>query len=187
MSAKGESMSEMAAKPMTVLTPIKRFRAKWLRLVLAVGRPSRKGRLARMAFIHAAHWAELDHLPTFRGQPPERPLPRYLLFVSNFNGPAQDYIEAFSDQIPGSIALIYKNCSAFPNAARASELAAYLFRHHHDPDLYYSAYPEATTRMILAAERVHDALDDLRTVAHKDPAAFPGAFDAFLRQVQADL
>jgi hypothetical protein len=180
-------MSSRAAKPMTVLTPLKPYREHWLHLVFRI-RPRTTGKLAKMAFIHAAHWAELERLPRFDGQPREAPMPRYLVFVSNFNGPARDYIEAFCARIPGSISLIYGNCSAFPGAKKAAELASYLNRHRHDPDLYYLAYPEATTRMIHSAQRLQPGLRDLAASATTaTPAQFRAAWDAFVRTVQDDL
>ena len=177
--------------PMTVITPLvpSPFQRWRQRFMLAAGRQWPSVRLALLGFIHIAHWAALDKLPNpRRGRPDDRLPTPYIVFVSNFNGARNEYIEMFSDRIPIRINRIYADCDGFPGARPASGLISYLDRHHHDAAVYYAACPEATTRMVIAARHVQDELRRLRDVAPTmSDARLTGEWGSFLRALQRDL
>jgi len=178
--------------PMTVITPARpaRFQRIRQRLSLFAGRHWPSVVLADLSFIHGAHWAALERLPDpGRRGPAGAPLPMpYLVFVSNFNGARDEYIEMFSDRISARIDRIYADCHGFPGARPASALIGYLDRHHHDAAVYYAAYPEATTRMVRSAVEVRTQLRYLRLcAAAMSPDELGGAWTGFLRRVERHL
>jgi len=176
--------------PMTVITPIvpARFQRLRQRFMLGAGRQWPSVLLAELGFIHVAHWAGLSKLPNpGRSGSPDPLQTPYLVFVSNFNGARNEYIEMFSDRIPGRINRIYADCDGFPGARPASALIGYLARHHHDSAVYYAAYPGSTTRMVNAAVQVQRRLRDLRKrAATMADDRLRDEWASFLRDVQRD-
>jgi len=145
--------------------------------------------LANLGFIHIAHWAALDRLPHVDpAQPPDALPSKYLVFVSNFNGARSEYIEMFSDRIARRIGNLYRSAVGFPGPVPASSLVGYVERHAFDAQVFYSAYPGATTRMVTSALKVQQAVAGLQEQSgDDDPASFRSRWTTFLRAVGRDL
>ncbi len=191
----------MRTTPLTAVTPIRPGWTPFQRFVLEVLPHTRWGRsreLVDLSFIHSARWSIITSLPTPDGRR-ARSAYDYLLFESNFNGGFGPYIEAFADILGPRIRAIWNSSIGFPNLPQDVDLplrrrlrrtipggafvdyvrAADLGAGH-----YYSAYPEATVKDIIAGLAADEALEDLRqlAVAPESPAA-RAAFAARLDEV----
>jgi len=132
---------------MTVVKPSP-FRRVLLRIVLwaanLVARTSTDGTLSGIPSIHFAHWVLLDQ-------------GRRLLFLSNFDGSWENYLDDFIDKASPGLTGIWSNTVGFP---RTWLLAAFggsrdgvafkaFARQHQVPaDVWYSAYPTLTVKQI---------------------------------------
>jgi hypothetical protein len=176
--------------PMTLLSPVRRGRRWRLRLVFALARRFPPKDIGKLTVIHVANWSLLDRLPQLdlETQPPEDLPGPYLVFISNFNGPTDDYVDLFSEEIPTSLRKVWRHCDGFPGPHPASVLNRYVDRHHTEASSLYSAYPGATTRMVHAAFRVRDALEGLEVASRTaTPEEFRAQWEHFLTDVQRDL
>ena len=186
-------MSNVTGKAygMNVVTPMPPRRTLINRLVFMVSRafPSRLSGLLGLSLIHFARWVIIrrDQWPDL-GQGKEQLQNDYMLFVSNFNGTWDQYIDAFSDGIPRGLDLFWYASSKFPHSIPVSGFKAYIRNNQIDNDYYYNATPGAAQRDIKAALRVRRALLDLAAShASLSPAAFADAYRAALVGVQNDL
>ena len=129
----------MRATPLTVLSPIPRWWALWIRLSWPIARrvPLVAAPLRRLSFIHFARWALVSR--------------RSLLFLTSFDGSDIQYIEAFVRVVPGRINGLYRGATGFPGPRRFGPVARYIYEHNHTPEHFWMAHPEASTRMVSQA------------------------------------
>jgi len=166
----------------TVITPVPRWweatlRANFRRLA----RRRRRGRrsqimsdLERLSFISFAHWS-----------PVRLPSGRYLVFQSNFNGAAKQYVEAFARIVTWGMRGLWWGAIDVPGPLPVAPFEAYIMDQRLPVDHYYCAYPEASTKMVLAALQLRERHASLeRRLSHLDDAAFAAAVRAFLAQNQ---
>jgi len=186
-------MSNIAGKAygMNVITPMKP-RWTWLnRLLFMVARalPATLSGLLGLSLIHFARWVivKRDQWPQGdRGKP--RLANDYMLFVSNFNGTWDQYIDAFSDGIPSGLDLFWYCAIGYPHSIPITPFKNYIRHNQIDTDYYYNATPGSAQRDIKAALRVRAALMAL-AAQHKSlpPEAFAAAYSRTLVGVQNDL
>ena len=99
--------------------------------------------------------------PIVRKLPDGQTLKRaHLFFESNFDGPWQHYIDAFAYVIPRDIWFVWGRGLNFPAPPPAEPLKAWIAENSMEGGTYYSAYPEASTRMCKQALAVDEALAD---------------------------
>lgn len=139
-------------------------------------------RLKKLSFIHFARWVVVGSL---RGEDFRH---THQFFESNFNGTWSQYIDAFSYVVPRELGLTFGVSYGWPGPVPAGPFKAFITRHEYAASHFYSAYPEATTTMILSALEVQERLDDIRVRARKmDAAEFDAAWNRFLTDVQRHL
>jgi hypothetical protein len=176
------------AQAITVLTPIRHGWWIWLRVLFWVlGHvPSLAEPLARLSFIHYAHWAIVAGIP-FNGGPSvrERLHYKYLLFESNFNGSWDQYIEAFSEVVGQRMTAIWGSSFGFPGPIPVEPFKAYIRRNEFVANYYWSAYPKATTTIVLQALELKErlALFQERSLS-MSAVDFGEAYDKLLTDVQ---
>jgi hypothetical protein len=75
----------------------------------------------------------------------------YLMFISNFSGSFEKYIDDFASVIAlaKGLDVIWGNCEGWPGIGSVETLKAFIRETTIGADLYYSAYPEATVRDVL--------------------------------------
>jgi hypothetical protein len=186
-------MSNVAGKAygMNVLTPMQPWRT-WINVVLfMVSRliPGTLKGLLGLSIIHFARWVMIR-----RSQWPAlgeaRPALRndYMLFVSNFNGTWDQYIDAFSDGIPNGLNLFWYSSTKFPQSIPITPFKTYIRFNQVHTDYYYNATPGSGQRDIKSALRVAAGLRALAAeLGPLDPPAFAARYRAFLIGVQNDL
>lgn len=185
-------MSNVAGKAyaMNVLTPMRPRRTFINHFLFYAARalPERLMGLLGLSIIHFARWVIVrrDAWPDF-GQPKEELLNDYTLFVSNFNGTWDQYIDAFADGLPSGLDLFWYSATRYPKSIPISAFKAYIRANQIDTSYYYNATPGAAQRDVKAALRVRSALLRLQAAHAKGPDAFAGAWLEELCTVQNDL
>ena len=186
-------MSNVAGKAyaMNVVTPM-RPSLTWInRALFMVARaiPTTLAGLLGLSIIHFARWVIIrrDQWPDL-GQGKQRLENDYMLFCSNFNGTWDQYIDAFSDAIPGGLDLLWYCSTSYPHSIPISPFKSYIRANQIDTDYYYNSVPGAAQRDIKAALRIRRAILDLAAKqAALSPADFRKAYVASLVEVQNDL
>ena len=114
-------MSNIAGKAyaMNVLTPM-RPRWTWIQhLIFMVARagPAQLSGLLGLKLIHFARWVIIrrDQWPDL-GQGKQAIQNDYMLFLSNFNGTWDQYIDAFSDALPSGLDLLWYSSIKYPHS-----------------------------------------------------------------------
>jgi len=174
-------MSNIAGKAyaMNVLTPMSPKRT-WLQhaIFMAVRAvPSQLRGLLGLKLIHFARWVIIR-----RKQWPDLGQPRadlnndYMLFLSNFNGTWDQYIDAFADGLPKGLDILWYTSTKYPHSIPISAFKQYITANQIDTNYYYTATPGSAQRDIKAALRVQAALKALAAVhASGDVEAFARA------------
>jgi hypothetical protein len=177
--------------PITVITPIRRAWSWWLRLTwpgsdrsVFIKRP-----LRRLSFIHVAHWALFDRLPASAGRRGRRLPTPYVLFQSNFDGPAAEYAEAFALEIPWRIRGLWGGAYRFPGPRPANDFVRYVLKHAiAEPYHYYCRYPTATVRTVGASLHLRESFERFRReTSELEPEEFAAAWRQFLTVEQRNL
>lgn len=122
-------------------------------LVNIVARTSDKGELTGIPSIHYAHWSLID-----KG--------RRLLFVSNFDGSWENYLDDFIDKAAFGLTGIWSNTVAFPRAhllffkgAKDGTLfKAWARDNQVNTNVWYSAYPSLTVQTIDSNSAIREQL-----------------------------
>lgn len=113
----------------------------------------RNGELGSMRTIHFAHWALIEN-------------GNRLLFLSNFDGTWESYLDDFTVKASKGVNLAWSQCIGFPfvrflifGGSESGELFKNWARHSMTETLFwYSAYPELTVDMIHRNSRVANGL-----------------------------
>lgn len=176
------------ATPLTILTPLRRWWVPWVRFTWLVARmTSLVARpLLRLSFIHFAHWSLVTRWPPDRSLPRERRVRRpWMIFQTNFNGSANQYIAAFCRVVPGRIGLLYGGAWGFPGTDHAGAVERYIDNHNIAASHFYCAYPQASVTMVNTALDLREHYEAFRRRAGGigDPRAFQAAYRRFLDDV----
>jgi hypothetical protein len=168
----------------TVFSTVKWWGRAWLAAVFLYGRmfPSSHSTLGKLSFIHFARWSLVTGLPEQNLRHPQ------LFFESNFNGGWQEYIDAFSHILTGGMTMFWGSSYGYPKPLPTGPFKRYIQAHELIASYYYSAYPEATTTIVVGALEVDQRLAAFRERTRgMDPEAFARAWNAFLADVQEHL
>jgi hypothetical protein len=177
--------------PITIASPVPRWWALWLRLTWPLARRNTLiiRPLVRLGFINFAHWSVFDRVPARGSGRPARRLPQpYILFQSNFNGPADLYIDAFSLVVRGRLWLLWGGAYGYPGARPMERFKAFIAKHSIETGHYWAAYPDGSSRMVVSALELRRSLDAFsRRAADLPPDEFAAAYRRFLGDVQGHL
>jgi hypothetical protein len=182
-------MSNIAGKAyaMNVLTPMRPWKT-WIQvLVFMLGRamPSQLAGLLGLKLIHFARWVMIrrDQWPDL-GQGKQVLVNDYMLFLSNFNGTWDQYIDAFADGIPGGLDIFWYASTKYPHSIPISVFKDYIGANQIHTNYYYNATPGSAQRDIKAALRVRREILALATAhAQGDVPAFAAAYRAAFARV----
>jgi hypothetical protein len=168
----------------TVFSTVKWWGRAWLAAVFLYARmvPSAHSTLGKLSFIHFARWSLVTGLPEQKLRHPQ------LFFESNFNGGWQEYIDAFSHILTRGMTMFWGSSHGYPKPLPTGPFKRYIQAHELIASYYYSAYPEATTTIVLGALELDQRLAAFRERTRgMDPEAFARAWSAFLADVQEHL
>ena len=157
-------MSNIAGKAyaMNVLTPMRPWRTWIQNALFMVARvsPKQLSGLLGLKLIHFARWVIIrrNQWPDPAGDGPQKLDNDYMLFLSNFNGTWDQYIDAFADGIPSGLDLFWYASTKYPHSIPISTFKAYIGANQIQTNYYYNATPGAAQRDIKAALRVRREL-----------------------------
>jgi hypothetical protein len=176
---------------LTAFSTVKWWGRLWLPVLFWFATHCRKsgGDLGRLSFIHFARWTLVRRLPAGGPDRGSEQL-RYarLFFESNFNGGWEEYIDAFSHILTRGMKLFWGSSYGFPNPLPTGRFKDYIRRHEIVASHFYSAYPDATTTIVLSSLELDAKLRDLRARTQgMGPEAFARAWQAFLTDAQRCL
>ena len=187
-------MSNIAGKAyaMNVITPMPRWRT-WIQTVLfMIARitPQTLSGLLGLKLIHFARWVIIrrNQWPDPAGNGAQTLDNDYMLFLSNFNGTWDQYIDAFADGIPQGLDLFWYASTKYPHSIPISNFKSYITANQIQTNYYYNATPGAAQRDIKAALRVRRELLALAD-QHRggDAAAFAKAYREALTRLASSL
>jgi hypothetical protein len=189
-------MSNIAGKAyaMNVLTPMPPWRT-WIQTALfMVARvtPRQLSGLLGLKLIHFARWVIIrrNQWPDPAGHGAQTLGNDYMLFLSNFNGTWDQYIDAFADGIPQGLDLFWYASTKYPHSIPISTFKSYITANQIHTNYYYNATPGAAQRDIKAALRVRRellALANQHRGGDSDPAAFAKAYREALTRLANSL
>jgi hypothetical protein len=176
---------------LTAFNSVKWLGRIWLPLVFwyATHFPRSSGTLGRLSFIHFARWSLIRRIP-YNGPPQRKERLHYprLYFESNFNGGWEEYIDAFAHILTRGMKLFWGTAYGFPQPLPTAPFKAYIRRNELEASHFHSAYPEATTTIVLSALDLHTKLDAFRARARDlDDEAFAAAWRELLAEAESDL
>lgn len=185
-------MSNVAGKAyaMNVITPM-RPRRTWLnRLIFAVGRlnPGFLTGLLNLSIIHFARWVIIprDRWPGIGAE--HEQANDSMLFVSNFNGTWDQYIDSFSDGIPNGLDLFWYSSTSYPGSIPITAFKNYIKHNQIDTDYYYNSTPGSAQRDIKSALRIWAGIDVLdKALPDLDPEAFAVLYARITQALQNNL
>jgi Dyp-type peroxidase family len=185
----GVERREGRAVAITVLSPLKPWAPLWLHPLFRTARTIDAAFIARirqLSFIHFASWAIVGRAwPADGSTTAQRLHQRYLLFESNFNGGWDEYLDAFASDLSGRMRMVWASSYGFPGPRPTGPFRDCIRRNDFGADYYYSAYPEASATMVLAALDLGRRLPGLaRRVVQSSAPSFRSEFDGFLTGVQ---
>jgi hypothetical protein len=187
-------MSNIAGKAyaINVITPMPWGRT-WIQTALfMVARviPQTLSGLLGLKLIHFARWVIIrrNQWPDPVGNGAQKLDNDYMLFLSNFNGTWDQYIDAFADGIPQGLDLFWYASIKYPHSIPISTFKSYITANQIQTNYYYNATPGAAQRDIKAALRVRREVLAL-AVEHgrSDPAAFAKAYREALTRLANSL
>jgi hypothetical protein len=178
---------------LTVLTTFKWWGRAWVGLVFVFARlyPPVLAPLMRLRFIHFARWSIVRRLP-YNGPPQRKGRLRYahLYFETNFNGGWEEYIDAFSYVLAGGPTRYGELWAThgFPDPLPTGPFKDFIHANEFEASHFYSAYPESTTAIVLAALELEREVDRFRFIARGlDDDGFAAAWRIFLTRSQRCL
>jgi len=187
-------MSNIAGKAyaMNVITPMPRW-CTWIQTALfMIARitPQTLSGLLGLKLIHFARWVIIrrNQWPDPAGNGAQTLDNDYMLFLSNFNGTWDQYIDAFADGIPQGLDLFWYASTKYPHSIPISTFKSYITANQIQTNYYYNATPGAAQRDIKAALRVRRELLALAD-QHRggDAAAFAKAYREALTRLASSL
>jgi hypothetical protein len=177
---------------MNVLTPMRPWRTWIQNAIFMVARvmPSQLSGLLGLKLIHFARWVIIR-----RNQWPDPTTQRkqtldndYMLFLSNFNGTWDQYIDAFADGIPGGLDMFWYASTKYPHSIPISTFKDYIGANQIHTSYYYNATPGAAQRDIKAALRVRSEMLALAKIhSSGDAKAFALAYKRALTKLANSL
>jgi hypothetical protein len=178
--------------PITIFTPVRRWWTWWLWATWLIADRSLfiKRKVRDLNFIHVAHWALLKRRPALSTERPRARLhPPYVLFQSNYDGDAVDYVETFAYRVPWHIRGMWGRAYGFRGPRVPSEFVAYVINHAAvAPEHYYCAYSTGTVRTVHAALQLEKSFCAFRReVRDLDEEKFAAAWQRFLTREQRNL
>jgi hypothetical protein len=141
--------------------------------------------LARLRTIHFARLLVLHDL-VYQGPPQVRDTLQsaYLIFISNFDGDLEPYLESMLDVMGEEVQQAWAHCVGFPGTADRARCIAYLVHNQLDTTFFVTAYPEATVSDVLTSLALRSRIADFAIAGQTmDPATLMATWRAEFAQV----
>jgi hypothetical protein len=163
------------ATALNLITSIS-FRGRiWLKFLFfaATVLPLPRVTVLRLRLIHYARWTVLG---------------RSLLFESNFNGTPDAYVEAFSYVFPKGMRYIWGSSKRFPGPVPVETLRKWIDKGAIETSHYYCAYPQASTKEILAGIEIRRRLREFNErTRDMDAPRFADEYQTLVSDLQSQI
>lgn len=155
---------------------------KGLKRLMRQKEPARA--VKRLSFISFGRWAIVDRIPASHPKRGSRPLPHpHIVFQSNFNGQSHEYFEAFALGLKWRMRGLWRGAYGVPDPSDLGGFADYVHNQWQPVAHYYSAYPQASTKMVLSALTLRREFDSFAAwTTRAAPNEFRREFDAFVER-----
>ncbi len=176
-------------RAMTVFTPVRPGGTLFTKIVFLIvrWRIGKSDTIQKLSFIHFARWGLIRRIPDF-GQPREHLRQPLFMFESNYNGTFDEYIDAFSHILTTGMKFFWGSSYGFPGPEPVAPFKQYIHANEYVAQHYYSAYPTATTTMIVSALDLEGQHRDFAGRAGTlSPEQFAQEYRKFLAKVQDKL
>ena len=176
--------------PLTMAVALRFGGRTWLKTLFAAARrfPKIPEPMYKLAFIHFLRWTIVEDVPDGHGG--RRKLhPAMLLFEGDFDGNVFQYIDMFKRAVPVREWSVWSPGRGFPGLYPVSGFVKWVQGQSVEPDQYYFAYPNATTKTVRAGLRVQEALDAFRDAVADitDPDEWLARFEELVAAVQREI
>jgi hypothetical protein len=167
------------AEALTVMTPIQPGKEAELRAYLEA-LPQPGSPLGRLERTHFARWVIVEDFVSDPEQPHEDHLSSdYLLFTSNFDGPAETYLDELCALLAPEAAEIWGRCVGCPQGAVGADLKRYLLDNRIPTGFFVAAYGKARVDEVKAALALRQSMIDLAVDSQgMTPAELKSAFES---------
>ncbi len=177
---------------LTFITPISMRRDLWLKTLMWFTRHFKpiKSHITQFPFMYFLRWSIIDQTLPYNGPPQarEKLRYRYLFFQADFDGPWEEYVDAFAYVIPNDLRFVWGTGPAYPAPPPAATLRKYIARNNFANGHFYCGYPEASAGTVLSVVDLKRRFEPFaRSAAAMTPEEFRAAYDRFLTEVQKDL
>jgi hypothetical protein len=155
---------------------------KWLKWLMRQKEPARA--VKRLSFISFGRWAVIGRVPASaeKGRAERLPHP-YIVFQSNFNGQSHEYFEAFALGLKWRMRGLWRGAYGVPDPSDLGGFADYVHNHWQPVAHYYSAYPQASTKMVLSALALRREFESFAARAERAaPEQFAQEFQSFVER-----
>lgn len=174
----------------TVITPLKRWGAPWLRVQFQLTKmfPALRG-LEPFKSVYYSQWCLVASIP-YNGPPQvrERPPETYLLWEVAYSAETDPYIEAFAGVINRQIDRLWGSSFGFPGTRSVARLTDYIQAASWPAPVEYWACPHATVRTVLSSLEIAKEHAFLVQAAEKGTdEEFQAVYRGFLRRRAHDL
>ena len=161
---------------LTFITPISLRRDIWLKVLMWHARHFKmiKKHIVKFPFMYFLRWAIIHDLP-YNGPPQEKEKLRYryLFFQADFDGPWEEYVDAFAYVIPMDLKVVWGVGPAYPAPPPATTLRKYIARNNFANGHFYCGYPDCSAGTVLS---VVDLKRRFEPFAKRAPSLTPEAF-----------
>lgn len=150
------------AQAFSTFSPFKSWLGRQVQRVVYVGAPDHELDIRERKFLHYAYWLTLTPAALKRAGLAKKDRPKHgaLLFVSGFNGRADQYVNAFSEHLHSQMNVLWSQCEEWENAGELDKLNRFIARHRRRADLFFNAYGDDAPR-VRAALLLRRRLDAL--------------------------
>jgi hypothetical protein len=134
--------------------------------------------LARLGGTHFARWLVLHNL-VYQGPPQVRDnlQSSYLIFVSNFDGELDRYLDAMLDRMAAEADAVWSCCVGFPGTKDPKAFKTYLKHNQLNTTFFVSAYPDATVDDVRHSLALRQRIIDFAVASQRlDPISLQQAW-----------
>jgi hypothetical protein len=155
-----------STRAFTTFTPFRSWLHRQLERLPLIGAVTAEPEVRKRKFLHHAFFVRLSPRHFRRiGLPTDGPLKDGgLLFVSAFNGEAEDYFRGFSNDLHEPMDQIWSHCVDWETARVFDNLQRFIARYRRRVSMFYNSY-EDTSTVVRDTLRVREALDQTLEVA----------------------
>ena len=130
------------AQAFSTFSPFKSWIGRQVQRLVYAGAPDRELDIRDRKFLHYAYWLTLTPAALIRAGLAKEDRPKHgaLLFVSGFNGRADQYVNAFSEHLHSQWTRCGRSVRSGKARGELDRLNRFIARHRRRADVFFNAY-----------------------------------------------